>query len=128
MESLYHKASLKLGITDSVSVILYTVYDMGDGCLLSDVYKFSGINKQIVDSAIRGLEADDILNLEKNTGKTKRIVMTDKGKALIEKTVARLHAAETAAFETWQDKEVADYLRLMDKYTECFHRQVDKLQ
>ena len=27
MESLYHQASLKLGITDSVSIVLYTIFD-----------------------------------------------------------------------------------------------------
>lgn len=29
MEALYHQASLKLGITDSISIVLYTIYDEG---------------------------------------------------------------------------------------------------
>lgn len=72
MESLYHQASLKLGITDSVSIVLYTIYDAGDGCLLSDVYKKSGIRKQTVNSAIRGLEAEQILYLQQYTGRAKK--------------------------------------------------------
>ena len=39
MESYYHHASLKLGISDSVSLVLYTIYDTGEDCLLSDIYK-----------------------------------------------------------------------------------------
>ena len=58
MESLYHLASLKLNITDSVSIVLYSIYDSGGSCLLSDVYKNSGISKQTVNSAIRRLEKE----------------------------------------------------------------------
>ena len=39
IEALYHQVSLKLGISDSVSVVLYTIYDAGESCLLSDIYK-----------------------------------------------------------------------------------------
>ena len=64
MDALYHLASLKMGISDSVSIVLYTIYDSGNGCLLSDVYKKSGISKQTVNSAVRKLETEEILYLE----------------------------------------------------------------
>lgn len=127
MEALYHQSSIKLGITDSVSIVLYTIYDAGDGCPLSDVYKKSGISKQTVNSAIRGLEADEILYLVQHTGRSKRIHLTDKGKAFVQKTVARLHEAEVQAFDTWSEEEVSIYIRLMEKYAECFRRQIEKL-
>lgn len=59
MESFYHQASLKLGVSDSVSMVLYTIYDTGESCLLSDIYKKTGISKQTINSAIRTLEASD---------------------------------------------------------------------
>jgi len=127
MDALYHQAALKFGITDSALIILYTVNCMGDGCRLSDVYQFSGKSKQTINSAVRSLEAEDILHLEKNTGRTKRIVMTDKGKALVERTAARLHAAETGAFASWQTEEIAEHIRLTEKYKDCFRRQIEKL-
>ena len=125
--ALYHQSSLKLGITDSVSIVLYTIYHAGDGCLLSDVYKKSGISKQTVNSAIRGLEADHILYLEPYTGRAKKIHVTDKGRVFIEKTVARLFQAEVQAFDIWSDEEINTYIRLMEKYTECFRQQIEKL-
>lgn len=127
MDALYHQASLKLGISDSVSIVLYTIYDVGDGCLLSDVYKKSGISKQTVNSAIRGLEADQILYLEQHTGRRKKIFLTDKGKAFIQKTVAKLFQAEVQAFDTWSDEEINTYIQLMGKYAECLGRQIEKL-
>lgn len=127
MESLYHQASLKLGITDSVSIVLYTIFDEGDGCLLSDVYKKSGIRKQTVNSAIRSLEADNILYLEQHTGRAKKILLTDKGKEYVQKTVARLYEAEVQALDTWSEEEINTYVRLMEKYADCIRQQIHKL-
>ena len=127
MEALYHQASLKLGISDSVSIVLYTIYDEGDGCLLRDVYKKSGIRKQTVNSAIRSLEADGILYLEQETGRSKKIVLTEQGKDYIRKTVARLYEAEAQAFDTWPEEEVHTYVRLMEKYADSIRRQIEKL-
>ena len=38
LEALYHQSSLKFGITDSVSIVLYTIYDSGNECLLTDIF------------------------------------------------------------------------------------------
>ncbi len=54
MESLYHLADLRLGISDSASLVLYALYDAGGQCPLADIYKNSGISKQTINSAIRG--------------------------------------------------------------------------
>ena len=72
MDSIYHQASLRLGISDSVSIILYTIQDKGESCLLSDVYKSSGVSRQTVNSAIRRLEADGVLYLEPYAGRAKK--------------------------------------------------------
>lgn len=127
LESLYHQSSLKLGITDSISVVLYSIHDAGGECLLSDIYKNSGISKQTVNSAIRGLEADGILYLEQHNGRSKKIMLTDKGKDYVQKTVARLCQAEADAFDSWTEDEVSTYIRLMEKYADCFRQQIENL-
>ncbi|WP_020612675.1 MarR family winged helix-turn-helix transcriptional regulator [Sediminispirochaeta bajacaliforniensis] len=127
MEALYHQASLKLGITDSVSIVLYTIYDTGENCLLSDIYKKSGISKQTVNSAVRGLETDGILYLKPYTGRAKKIVLTEKGKDYVNKTVATLYEAEIQAFKSWSTEEINTYIHLMEKYADCFRKQIDAL-
>lgn len=123
MESLYHQASLKLGITDSVSIVLYTIHTTVGICLLGDVCKKSGASKQTVNSAIRRLEADGILYLEQYSGRAKKIVLTEKGKKYVDKTVAKLYEAEVRAFESWTEKETTTYISLMKKYVDCFRAQ-----
>lgn len=127
LESLYHQCSLKLGISDSVSLVLYSIYDVGAECLLSDIYKNSGISKQTINSAIRCLEANGILRLEQHTGRSKKVVLTEKGKDYAEETVARLYQAEQAAFDSWSEEEISVYIALMEKYNDCFRRQIKKL-
>lgn len=127
MQSLYHQSSLKFGITDSVSIVLYSIYDLGNECLLSDVYKNSGISKQTINSAIRGLEADGVLYLEQYNGRSKKIILTAKGKEYVQKTAARLFQAEMDAFDSWTDDEISTYIHLMEKYADCFRQQIDNL-
>lgn len=126
-QALYHQSSLKLGITDSVSIVLYTIYDTGENCLLSDIYKKSGISKQTVNPAIRGLESDGILYLEQYTGRAKKIILTEKGKDYVNSTVAKLYQAEVQAFDSWSTEEINTYIRLMEKYADCFRKQIGAL-
>ena len=126
-DALYHQASLKLQISDSVSIVLYTIYDMGQDCLLSDIYKNSGISRQTVNSAIRSLEAAQILSLSPYHGRSKKIVLTEKGERYLQETAARMFAAEMAAFDDWTEDEIRTYLQLFEKHKECLRREFEKL-
>lgn len=127
LEALYHQSSLRLGISDSVSIVLYTIYDKGKDCLLSDVYKNSGISKQTVNSAIRNLEADGVLYLEPYKGNAKRIVLTEQGEALLRRTAARLFAAEVRAFDGWSEAEIRTYIDYSEKYLNALRREIQQL-
>ena len=127
MQSLYHLSSLKLGITDSVSIVLYTLHDAGNACLLSEIYKNSGISKQTVNSAIRSLEADGMLYLEQHNGRAKKVLLTDRGIEFARRTAARLMQAEMDAFDSWSEEEIDSYIRLLEKYLDCLRVQIEKL-
>lgn len=127
MDALYHQASLRLGVSDSVMRALYTVYDNGGTCLLSDIYKQSGISKQTVNSAIRRLESEEILYLEQENGRGKRVHLTEKGKDYVEKNVARLYAVECEIFASWTEEEIDSYICFMEKYNEMFRQQLEQM-
>lgn len=127
LNALYHNASLKLGLTDSASIVLYTIYDNGENCLLSEIYKQSGISKQTVNSAIRNLEKEGVIFLEQHSGRAKKVVLTDLGKDYVQKTVARLFNAEAAAFSSWKEDEINAHIGFMEKYIDSFREQVKKL-
>ncbi len=127
LDALYHHASLKLGLTDSASIVLYTIYDNGEDCLLSDIYKQSGVSKQTVNSAIRNLEKKRIIYLEQHSGRAKKVVLTDTGREFVQKTVARLFDAEAAAFSSWTEEEISAHIGFMEKYIHFFREQIKKI-
>lgn len=127
LESIYRFFAKKLGVPDSVMRIFYAIYDMGDGCLLSDVCQASGLSKQTINSALRKLEKEDVLFLKQDKGKSKRVYLTDRGKVQAQETAGRLFAAECNAFNDWSETEVKEYFRLIKKFNDSFREQVDKI-
>jgi len=60
IDAAYHDAALRLGLSDSAMLILYTICWCDGECLLSDIT--SGASKQTINSALRKLEADNIIS------------------------------------------------------------------
>ena len=127
MDALYHQASVKMGISDSVSIILYNLYEAGGSCLLRDICTASGISKQTLNSGLRTLEARQLLQLEQHNGRSKRVTLTEAGREFAQHTVARLFQADMDAFGSWTEEEIRTYVRLQEKYTACLRQQIEKL-
>ena len=69
INSLYHEAAVKMGISDSVMNILYVICEKGDRCLQSEISRLTGISRQTINSAIRKLEKDGIVYLKQGQGR-----------------------------------------------------------
>lgn len=128
LEAIYHQAAWKLGLSDSVLMVLYGIHDLGDKCKLYDICMTSSLNKQTINSAIRKLEQEEILYLEQETGRTKRVCLTEKGRGLLQQTAGRLYEAERNALRDWPEEEFAQYLALMRKYNRCIRTEIEKME
>ena len=73
------------------------------------------------------MEAAGILHLEQHIGRTKKIILTEKGNAFVQKTAAKIYQAEIQAFDTWSEDEISSYIHLMKKYHDCLRRQIEQL-
>lgn len=116
IDSVYHEMSQKLGLSDSAMIILYTICNSGDKCPLQDICRLSGISKQTINSAIRKLEAENIVYLTPDGAKSKTVCLTDKGKGLAGRTALRILEAENAIFASWSKKDLEQYLALTEKF------------
>ena len=56
LDDLYHSLSLKMGMSDSTFIILYTIAELGDGCSQKEICEQVSISKQTINSSIRKLE------------------------------------------------------------------------
>ena len=124
INGLYHDISMKLGLSDSESMVMYMLYDMQEPLTQSDIVKATGLSKQTLHSAIRKLEKEEIITLEKLNEKSKKIVMTDKGQLLIEQKMRPLVDMEDRVLNSWTEEERLKYIELIEKFKRQFEKEV----
>ncbi len=127
LETIYHQAALKVGLTDSAMLVLYHLLDNGGSCLLNNISKETGVSKQTINSAIRALEKDEIIYLSASSGRFKTVHLTEKGKLHAENTVAKIFTAEANSYANWSEDEITTYVRLFQKYVNSLQNEVNKL-
>lgn len=126
--SLYHEVAQKVGLSDSVMSILYTVTTYGTECTQSNICRLTGISRQTINSAIRKLEQEGILYLEENGRKNKAIRLTPRGQALVDEKVMPMMAAEKAVLESWPEEDRQTLLRLTRRYLENFRHNLEETE
>lgn len=126
-ESLYHGISRKMGLSDSAFIILYNLWDLGEGCLQKDICDAAGISKQTIHSAMRKLEQEGYLYLKPGKGRQMRLFLTEEGRELIRQKIVPVAALEAEAFGALTEEECGQLLRTTAKYLECFKEKVKEL-
>lgn len=125
IDTAYHDAALKLGMSDSAMLVLYTLCSYGGECMLGDIT--AGASKQTINSALRKLESEGIVYLETFEGRKKKVYLTEKGRQLAKDTVLRVIEAENEIFASWSDKEKSVYIDLTQRYLADFKEKVKEL-
>ncbi len=79
-DAVYHEIAVRLGLSDSVMLILYALEDAGGQIPLTTIYRQTGASKQTINSALRKLETDGHILLRMADGKRKIVCLTESGK------------------------------------------------
>ena len=74
LNGLYHDISMKLGLSDSESMVMYMLYDIQEPLTQSDIVKATGLSKQTLNSAIRKLEKENNVLKKENDIKQNTII------------------------------------------------------
>ena len=129
IDAAYHEAALKCGLADSAMRILYARCLHGEVCGLGEVISLSGISKQTVNSALRNMEREGVLKLEpeKEGSRRKKVILTGKGKALVQNTVLKVFRIENEVFASWTEEERELYLKLTQRYLVSFKEKIKEL-
>lgn len=123
----YHNVAQKFGLSDSVMLILYTVSNNGNECMLSEITHFSGLSKQTVNSAIRKLESEGLIYLELVGLRKKKICLTEKGKEFSKNTVCKIIDIENEIYNSWLPEEWDLYLSLTQRFLEDFKEKTKEI-
>ena len=125
--SIYHDIALKLGLSDSGFDILYTLCDIGNGCLQKDICDATMLSKQTIHSSVQKLAKEGYLSLQPGKGRDLHIHLTPAGKALMEEKIAPAIQIENLAFTDMTDDEQAEFLRLNRKYADSLRKHAAQL-
>lgn len=120
IDAVYHEVALRFGMSDSAMLVLYTICNRGESCLISDIVRLSGVSKQTINSAIRGLESEGIVYLEAAGVRQKQVCLTAQGRALAERTVMRLLEIENDILASWTKEEQELYFALTERFLTSF--------
>ena len=116
---IYHDIALRLGLSDSAFDILYSISELGDGCLQKDICNATCIPKQTIHSSIRQMEKSGYLTLSSGKGRSMHIILTDLRKRLLERTIYPVMQMEGEAFHCMTDEECQQMLALFGKYIQA---------
>lgn len=125
-DQVYHKAAVKLGLSDSAMSVLYALQSEGGSCPITDICRLTGTSKQTLNSALRKMEKDGTVILEAE-GKKKTVKLTHKGKSAADATVQRLIEAENKAFGIHSEKERSEYLRMTRSFLSALKKEIEDL-
>lgn len=126
INSAYHDAALKMGLSDSAMMILYTVCNDGEECLLRDIVRYSGISKQTINSSLRKLEAENIVALDSSDSRKKVVRLTEKGKESVKDSVLRLIKIENNILNSWSKRESEQYIELTERYLAALKEKIEE--
>ncbi len=127
LEGVYHDISLKMGLSDSVSRILYTLCVFDGRCPLSMICRQTGMSKQTVNSAMRKLEEQGLVILRAAGGKNKEVFLTDEGAGLADRTARRIMEMENHILRSWKEEDVQRYMALTEEFLEALRRKMQDL-
>lgn len=114
--AVYHDIWARMGLSDSVAVILYTLVNLGSIAPLSDITRLTGSPKQTLNSVLRKLERQALVELRTAGGRKKLVCLTQKGLELAETTVCRVMELENSIFDGWSDMDLTAFVELNQRY------------
>ena len=127
INELYYEIAARQGLSESAYSILQAILVLEDGCTQTDIYRYSGLNKQTVNSSVKRLKQDGRITFQPGSGREQKIFLTEAGERLVAEKILPIGQAESSVFDEMTKEEQAEILRLVNKYLTSFRAKVQKI-
>ncbi|MGN1382784.1 MAG: MarR family winged helix-turn-helix transcriptional regulator [Eubacterium sp.] len=127
INALYHRASTKLGFSDSELIILYLLCGYDGELTQSRIIELTGMSKQTVNSSVRRMEQNGLVVLGERTNHRRVIQFTKAGENLSRDVILPFMEREEALFSDWTPEEKETFLSLHKRYLNALRRMVETL-
>ena len=128
LNDIYHSISNKLGISDSIFLIFYSIVEMGDGCIQKEISDYYSISRQTINTSVKKLESNGYIFLKKGKGRDMHIFLTEKGEDFIKEKIEPIMVLENSIFDEMSPKESDEFLKLTQKYVNLYRNKVKSIK
>ena len=126
-DGLYRRLAKHFRLSESAFWILYTLEASQQPLTQAELCGWLYLSKQTINSGLKQLEQEGYICLSDGPGRRKYLHLTDVGRALAERTVRPILAAEERAFLGLAEAERASLLALERKYLSLLSRETDQI-
>lgn len=127
--ALYHAAAQRCGLSDAAFWTLYALVTSCEPLTQNRIAADWGIPKQTLNSAVAAMVKKGLLALcpGKGAHSGKIVTLTAEGRALAERTVVPVIAAEEKAIRAFGLASAEEMYRLTQRHLECLQREFEKI-
>lgn len=125
IDEFYHEIAVRQGMSDSAYAILQAILVLGDGCTQTDIYRYTLLNKQTVNSSVKRLQQDGLIEFYPGNGRELKIKFTAKGITIVKEKILPIEQSENEVFEEMTAEEHQQLLHLVGKYLDSFKSKVE---
>ena len=126
VDGMYHELCVKMGLSDSAFLILYSIVEMEGNCSQREIADRCCISRKTINSSVKNLEKEGFVTLESGAGRDKQIVLTKRGEQFVQEKIFAIMEVEDNAFLEMEPDERRELLRLNVKYAEAFRKHTER--
>lgn len=127
IDNMYQSLLLNKGLSDSEYVVLFSILELGEGCLQKDIANNGYINKKTTNSTIKKLEKNGLITLKAGKYPNMPIYLTEEGKKYIEEHIIPIVDIQTNVMESVPDSDFENLVKTYSKYIRIFKDAIKKL-
>ena len=126
-DTVYHNAAAKAGLSDCAFWILYSLHDMDHTYTQSEIGDNASMPRQTINSALKKLEKDGYLTLQRIDGKMgKSIHLTELGEQFVQTHIVPVTAAEERVCALFSDNEKEAFLTTFRSLVERLKTEIEQ--
>ena len=127
IDNMYQSLLLNKGLSDSEYVVLFSILELGEGCLQKDIANNGYINKKTTNSTIKKLEKNGLITLKAGKYPNMPIYLTELGEKYIKEHIVPIIDIQTSVMESVPDSDFENLEKTYSKYIKIFKNEINKL-
>jgi len=128
IDNLYQSIILRQALSDSEYVVLFSILELGEGCLQKDIANNGYINKKTTNSTIKKLEKNKLITLKAGKYPNMHIYLTEEGKIYIKEHIIPIIELETRVMNSFSDSDYDNLIKTYSKYINIFKNEIENLE